>query len=159
MELGGGGRVKKWFQGRSWRVAVINVPLGRAFATKKKKKERKENTCQANSFKSNTRIVFGNSPLLACTWFSYFLPKKSTASTFSLLASFAAHNCPVISATAKFKSQNHFFVCLLSQWYLRLTRSDPGLFPKDSTHPHKKLGLYDNENVRVLVFDIDWVFV
>ena len=23
----------------------------------------------------------------------------------------------------------------------------------------EKLGLYDNENVRVLVFDIDWVFV
>ena len=40
MELGGGGRVKKWFQGRSWRVAVINVPLGRAFATKKKKKKK-----------------------------------------------------------------------------------------------------------------------
>ena len=44
-------------------------------------------------------------------------------------------------------------------WDLGLTRSDPGLFPQDSTHPHKKLGLYDNENVRVLVFDIDWVFV
>ena len=27
----GEGRVKKWFQGRSWRVAAINVHLGRAF--------------------------------------------------------------------------------------------------------------------------------
>ena len=33
--------VKKWFQGRSWRVAAINVPLGRAFVEKKKKKKRK----------------------------------------------------------------------------------------------------------------------
>ena len=124
---GGGERVKKWFQGRSWRVVVINIPLGRAFAIKKKKKEKKRKHArltvlhdlllqqtELQSFKSNTRIVFGNSPLLACAWFSYFLPKKSTASIFSLFASFAAHNCPVISATAKFKSQNHFFVCLLS---------------------------------------------
>ena len=27
----GEGKVKKWFQGRSWRVAAINVPLGHAF--------------------------------------------------------------------------------------------------------------------------------
>ena len=81
-------------------------------------------------------------------------------------------------ATAKFKLQNHFFVTgtvvcytaifrVVTQrsswgadyWDLGLTRSDPRLFPQDSTHPHKKLSLYDNENVRVLVFDIDWVFV
>ena len=46
--------------------------------------------------------------------FLFFTANKSTASMISLLASFAAHNCPQISATAKFKLHNHFFVCLLS---------------------------------------------
>ena len=47
------------------------------------------------------------------------------------------------------------FLFAYSHWDLGLTRSDPRLFPQDSTHPHKKLSLYDNENVRVLIFDID----
>ena len=47
------------------------------------------------------------------------------------------------------------FLFAYCHWGLGLTGSDPRLFPQDSTHPHKKLGLYDNENVRVLVLDID----
>ena len=50
------------------------------------------------------------------------------------------------------------FLFAYSHWDLGVTRSDPPVFPQDSTHPHKKLGLYDNENVRVLVLNIDWVF-
>ena len=47
------------------------------------------------------------------------------------------------------------FLFAYCHWDLGLTGSDPGLFPRDSWHPHKKFGLYDNENVR----DIEWVFV
>ena len=110
-------------------------------------------------FKSNTSIIFGNSPLLACAWFSYFLPP-----TKALLAWF--HFWLVLQHTIVPKSVLQpnlsyiiIFLFAYCHWDLGLIRSDPGLFPQDSTYPHKKLGLYDNENVRVLVFNIDWVFV
>ena len=77
--------------------------------------------------------------------FIFFVPNKSTASIFLLFARFAAHNCPDISPTAKFKIQNHFFLFAYSHWILRIQR----------IRISEKLGLYDNENVRVLVFDID----
>ena len=47
------------------------------------------------------------------------------------------------------------FVFAYCHWDLGLTGSDPGLFRQDSSHPHEKLGLYDNENVHVRVLDID----
>ena len=47
-------------------------------------------------------------------------------------------------------SYKTIFLFAYCNWDLDFTQSDPGLFPQDSTHPHKKLGLYDNENVRVL---------
>ena len=151
------------------KLQVINVPLGRAFV-KKKKKRRKHFRLKVlhdlllqqtglQGFKSNTSIIFGNSPLLACAWFSYFLPP-----TKALLAWF--HFWLVLQHTIVPKSVLQpnlsyiiIFLFAYCHWDLGLIRSDPGLFPQDSTYPHKKLGLYDNENVRVLVFNIDWVFV
>ena len=71
---------------------------------------------------------------------------------FLLFARFAAHNCPVISPTAKFKIQNLFFLFAYSHWDVGLTR----IFLRiQRIRISEKFGLYDNENVRVLVFDID----